>query len=220
MTLTTWALDPVLLDYLRAVSLREPSPLQHLRQSTANHPQQHMQMAPEQSQLLALLVQLMNVRRALELGVFLGYSGLAIALALPPDGCLVACEVNPSYGAIARQHWQQAGVADKIELQIAPALDTLDRLLTEGQRESFDFILIDADKRNYQAYYERSLLLLRRGGLIALDNTLWYGQVADPALQDRRTAALRALNQHLHCDPRIALSLLPIGDGLTLALKL
>ena len=168
---------------------------------------------------MALLVQLLSARKTLEVGVFTGYSALCVALALPEEGKVVACDISEEYTAIARQFWQEAGVADKIDLRIAPALETLDHLLAEGQANSFDFAFIDADKSNYGNYYERSLQLVRPGGLIAIDNVLWSGRVADPQVDDNRTAAIRAFNQHLHQDQRVSLSLVPIADGLTLALK-
>ncbi len=215
----TLRLTDSLYDYLLSVSLREPEVLRRVREASTSHPMNTMQIAPEQAQFMALLVQLIGAKTTLEVGSFLGYSALAIALALPPDGRIIACDVSAEYGAIARQNWEAAGVADKIDLRIAPAIETLDNLLAEGQAERFDFAFIDADKSLYEEYYERSLKLLRRGGLLAIDNVLWSGRVADPTVQDNRTQHLRALNEKLHQDPRIALSLVPIGDGLTLALK-
>jgi predicted O-methyltransferase YrrM len=215
----TLGLDRDLYAYLQSVSLREPQLLSQLRQETAQHPMAMMQIAPEQGQFMALLVQLMGAKKTLEVGVFTGYSALVVALALPPDGKIVACDVSEDYTAIARRYWQRAGVADKIDLRLAPALETLDRLLAEGQANSFDFAFIDADKSNYDNYYERALQLVRPGGLIAIDNVLWGGSVADPQVQDNRTQAIRQLNEKLHADERITLSLVPIADGLTLALK-
>ena len=212
-------LERSLHDYLLSVSLREPVLLQQLRHETASHPMSQMQIAPEQGQLMALLVQLIGAKKTLEIGVFTGYSSLAVALALPPDGKIVACDVSDEYTAIAQRYWQMANVTDKIDLRIAPALETLDQLLAEGQSDTFDFAFIDADKSNYERYYERSLQLVRKGGLIAIDNVLWSGQVADPTVQDTRTNAIRSLNDKLHQDDRISLSLLAIADGLTLALK-
>jgi predicted O-methyltransferase YrrM len=212
-------IDDRLYDYLLSVSLRESEVLQQLRQETATHPMSQMQIAPEQGQLMAMLVQLMGAKKALEIGVFTGYSSLAVALALPPDGKLIACDVDEDYTAIARRYWQQAGVADKIDLRIAPALETLDRLLAEGHANTFDFVFIDADKSNYANYYDRALELVRPGGLIAIDNVLWSGRVADPETQDNRTKAIRAFNEKLHQDERILPCLLAIADGLTLALK-
>jgi predicted O-methyltransferase YrrM len=212
-------LDDRLYDYLLSVSLREPEILTRLRQETAQHPNSGMQIAPEQGQFMALLIQLMGASKALEVGVFTGYSALCVALALPSHGKLVACDVSQEYTAIARRYWQQAGVSDKIDLRIAPALDTLEQLLAAGQSETFDFAFIDADKGNYLNYYERAFKLVRPGGLIAIDNVLWSGQVADPSVQDSSTQAIRHFNQTLHKDDRVTLSLLPIADGLTLARK-
>jgi predicted O-methyltransferase YrrM len=212
-------LDPTLYHYLLSNSLREPEILQQLRQETAAHPMSQMQIAPEQGQFMALLIQLMGVKKALEVGVFTGYSSLCVAIALPEDGRMVACDISEEYTTIAQRYWQQAGVANKIDLRIAPALETLDRLIAAGEANTFDFAFIDADKSNYIHYYERSLQLVRPGGLIAIDNVLWSGQVADPTVQDTRTTQIRAFNQALHQDQRISLSLLPLADGLTLALK-
>lgn len=212
-------LEDSLYDYLLTVSLRESEVLQALRQETTNHPMSQMQIAPEQGQFMALLVQLMGARKTLEVGVFTGYSSLCVALALPPEGKIVACDISEEFTTIARRYWEQAGVAHKIDLQIAPAIDTLDRLLADGQADSFDFAFIDADKSGYADYYERALQLVRPGGLIAIDNVLWSGQVADPEVQDNRTNKIRAFNQKLYQDMRVAVSLVPIADGLTLALK-
>lgn len=219
MSNRTLSLNDALYDYLLAHSVQEPEVLVALRQETAQHPMAQMQIAPEQGQLMAFLVQLMGARRALEVGVFTGYSALRVALALPADGQLVACDVSEEYTAIARRYWAQAGVADKIDLRIAPAAETLDRLMAEGQADSFDFAFIDADKSNYPTYYEQALQLVRPGGLIAIDNVLWSGRVADPAVTDNRTETIRQFNQSLYQDDRIVLTLLPIADGLTLALK-
>ncbi|MCM0589479.1 MAG: class I SAM-dependent methyltransferase [Gloeotrichia echinulata DVL01] len=215
----TLGLEKDLYNYLLSVSLREPEILTQLRQETAQHPMAIMQIAPEQGQFMALLVQLLGAKKTLELGVFTGYSTLVVALALPKDGKVVACDVSEEFTAIARRYWQQAGVGDKIDLHIGPALETLDKFLADGEAESFDFAFIDADKSNYDGYYERSLQLVRPGGLIAIDNVLWSGRVADPEVQDNRTNQIRAFNQKLHQDERITLSLLPIADGLTLARK-
>ncbi|NEN98453.1 MAG: methyltransferase domain-containing protein [Moorea sp. SIO3I7] len=215
----TFGLDKQLYDYLKSVSLREPEVLTQLRLETAQHSMGMMQIAPEQGQFMALLVQLMGAKKTLEVGVFTGYSALAVALALPPDGQVVACDISEKYTAIARRYWQQAGVADKIDLQIAPALDTLERLVEEGQAGTFDFAFIDADKRNYENYYEQALKLVRNGGVIAVDNVLWSGRVADPEVVDSKTEVIRAFNQKLSQDQRVNLSLVPIADGLTLALK-
>ncbi|ELR97080.1 class I SAM-dependent methyltransferase [Gloeocapsa sp. PCC 73106] len=219
MTNQTIGLDSQLYEYLCRVSLREPEILQQLRQETATHPLVRMQIAPEQGQFMALLVQLIGAKKALEIGVFTGYSSLAVALALPSDGKLIACDVSVEYTAIARRYWQQAGVEAKIQLHLAPALETLEQLLAAGEANTFDFVFIDADKNNYISYYEKSLTLIRSGGLIAVDNVLWGGRVADEDNQDNLTVVLRQFNDYLLHDERVSLSLVPIADGLTLALK-
>ncbi len=205
--------------YMVDVSLREAPVLAELRQRTAEHPQVAMQISPEQGQLMALLVRLSGARRCLEIGVFTGYSSLAVALALPDDGCVVACDVSEEYTRIAREFWELAGVADKIDLRLAPALDTLQELLDQGQAGRFDFAFVDADKGNYLDYYEKSLQLLRPGGVIAVDNTLWSGRLVSPDPDDADSLALDAFNRHLHGDTRVDISLIPIGDGLTLVRK-
>ncbi len=212
-------LDDQLYDYLLSSSLREPEILRRLREETANHAYARMQISPEQGQFMALLVQLMGAKKTLEVGVFTGYSSLCVALALPPDGKIIACDVSEEFTSVARRYWQEAGVADKIDLRIAPALETLDRLLAQGEAQTFDFAFIDADKSNYDGYYERSLQLVRPGGLIAIDNVLWSGRVADPQDRDNSTQNIRALNEKLHRDERVSISLVPIADGLTLAVK-
>lgn len=219
MTQKTLGLDEQLYTYLQSVSLREPEILTRLRAETGKHPQAQMQIAPEQGQFMALLVRLLRAKKTLEVGVFTGYSSLAVALALPEEGQVIACDVDTETTAVAQRYWEQAGVAHKIELRLAPALETLDQLLSNGQGETFDFAFIDADKQNYPNYYEQCLQLLRPGGLIAIDNVLWSGRVADPQDRDKRTRAIRDFNQKLHADHRIFLSLVPIADGLTLALK-
>jgi len=219
MSNRTISLTDSLYDYLLSVSLREPQLLLDLREETAAMPSARMQISPEQGQFMALLVKLSGARRCLEVGVFTGYSSLSVAMALPADGCIVACDVSEKWTAIARTYWQAAGVAHKIDLRIAPALDTLDALIAGGQAGRFDLAFIDADKTNYLAYYERTLVLLRRGGLLLVDNTLWSGAVADPENSEPDTVALRHFNETLHADERVELSLVPIGDGLTLALK-
>jgi predicted O-methyltransferase YrrM len=213
----TLPLDDRLYDYLLRKSLREPPELAALRAETASHPRVNMQIAPEQGQFMQMLVRLTGARRAVEVGVFTGYSSLAVALALPADGRMLACDISEEYTSIARRHWELAGVAHKIELVLAPALETLDARLAAGDAGKYDFAFIDADKTAYLAYYERLLRLIRPGGLIAVDNTLWSGAVADPGDHEADTLALREFNEHLLADQRIDLSLLPIGDGLTLA---
>lgn len=175
--------------------------------------------SPEQVQLLVMLIQLMSAKRILEIGTFTGYTALRIGMALPADGRLYCCDTSEQWTAIARDYWREAGIEDKVELRLAPALQTLDSFLECGERESFDFAYIDADKENYMHYYERSLALIRPGGMIAIDNTLWSGKVVDPKDQSDATRHIRALNQHIYEDERIEISLLPIGDGLTLARK-
>lgn len=219
MSARTLQMTERLRDYLLSVSLRETAVQRELRQATRSVKGALMQISPEQGQLMALLVELTGVRRAIEVGTFTGYSALAVAQALPADGRLVCCDVSLEWTAIGRRHWEQAGVADRIDLRIGPALDTLDGLLDEGQGGSFDFAFIDADKSNYDGYYERCLKLLRPGGLVLIDNVLWSGAVADPDQRDPDTEALRALNLKLRDDPRISLAMLPVGDGLTLARK-
>jgi predicted O-methyltransferase YrrM len=218
MSNRTLTLDDALYQYLLGASLREHPVLAELRTVTHDHPRSSMQIAPEQGQFMALLVKLIGARRTLEIGVFTGYSTLTVALALPPDGSVLGCDVSTEYTDVARQYWEKADVAHKIDLRIAPARDTLDALIDAGQVGSFDFAFIDADKTGYDDYYERSLVLLREGGLIVLDNVLWNGRVAQPAADDD-TTALQQLNRKLHRDERIDLSLLPVGDGLTLARK-
>jgi predicted O-methyltransferase YrrM len=212
-------LDERLYRYLLEHSLREPPLLRRLREETAKQPHAMMQIGPDQGQFMALLVKLMGARRCLEVGVFTGYSTLSVALALPAKGRIVACDLSEEWTAIAQRYWREAGVDGKIDLRLGRALVTLDRLIAHGDSGSFDFAFIDADKGNYLGYYERCLTLLRPGGLIAVDNTLWSGDVADPANQEADTVSLRAFNDFVHADARVDLALLPVGDGLTLALK-
>ncbi len=217
----TLGLETQLYNYLLAVSLREVEVLAQLRQATAaSQPMAQMQIAPEQGQFMALLVQLIGAKKTLDIGVFTGYSALVVALALPQNGKVVACEMNRDYAQFARDWWLQAGVIHKIDLHLASAQYTLARLIARGEVNTFDFAFIDADKSNYDTYYEQALQLVRPGGLIAIDNVLWSGRVADASIQDNRTNKIRAFNQKLHQDERINLSLVPIADGLTLARKL
>jgi predicted O-methyltransferase YrrM len=213
------SLTDSLYQYMNDVSLREAPLLLALREETAELTQRSMQIAPEQGQFMALLVRLIGARRCLEVGVFTGYSSLATALALPDDGRIVACDVSEEWTGIARRYWERAGVAHKIDLRLAPAVHTLDALIADGRSGSFDFAFVDADKSNYLEYYERTLQLLRSGGLVLVDNTLWSGRVADPEVADADTVALRHFNEVLHRDERVDLSLVPVGDGLTLARK-
>jgi predicted O-methyltransferase YrrM len=219
MSNTTFTLPDELRDYVLGVSLRESSLLKRLREQTARDSMSRMQIAPEQGQLMALLVQLMGARKALEIGVYTGYSALCVARVLPDDGRLVACDINEAWTSVAKDYWRAAGLMERIDLRLAPALATLDELIEGGETGSFDFAFIDADKQNYLAYYERCLKLLRPGGLIAVDNTLWSGSVIDPTDREPDTLAIRAFNEALHTDRRVYVSLVPIGDGLTLALK-
>ena len=215
----TLPLNERLYDYLLSVSLREPEVLQRLREETARDRMARMQVAPEQGQFMALLVRLIAARRCLEIGVYTGYSALCVALALPPGGELVACDVSEKWTSVARRYWQAAGVADRIRLELAPAQRTLDGLLDAGAAGSFDFAFIDADKTGYAGYYERVLQLLRGGGLLLVDNTLWSGEVANPENRDTDTVAIREFNAMVHRDKRVLVSLLPVADGLTLILK-
>jgi predicted O-methyltransferase YrrM len=219
MTERTLPLTDELSAYLYKASLREPDVLRRLRAETSAMKQASMQIGPVQGQLFALIVELMGARRCLEIGTFTGYSALAVALALPEDGTVVACDVSEEWTSIARRYWAEAGVAGKIDLRLAPALQTLDGLLAAGASDTFDFAFIDADKEAYDAYYERVLRLVRPGGLVAVDNTLWSGRVADPGVTDAGTRAIRAFNDKVRDDERVTMSLLPVGDGVTLARK-
>ena len=220
MSNKTFTLSDDLYAYLFENSVREPDILRRLREETARDSMARMQIAPEQGQLMQLLVRVIGARRYLEVGVFTGYSSLAVALALPAEGRILACDISDTWTRVARRYWAEAGVAGKIDLRLAPALQTLDGLIGAGGAGSFDFAFIDADKTSYQAYYERALTLIRVGGLIAIDNTLWEGRVADPTARDADTQAIRDFNRHLRDDGRVQQCLVPIGDGLSLALKL
>ena len=212
-------LDTRVYEYLLSVSVKETEVLTQLREETNQHPMSVMQISPDQGQFMGLLVKLLGAKKTLDIGVFTGYSSLVVALALPPDGKVIACDINEDSTAIAQHYWQAAGVGDRIDLRIAPALETLDKLIAEGQTGSFDFAFIDADKRNYPNYYERALELLRPGGIIAIDNVLWSGRVADLEDTDKRTIAIRKFNQKLYQDRRVQIAMLSIADGLTLAMK-
>ena len=219
MSLRTLALTETLYKYMLQVGLRESDVLRRLRTETAALPEAHLQISPEQGQFMALLVELLGARRALELGTFTGYSALWVASALPPDGRLVCCDVSQQWTAIAQQFWRSAGVAEKIDLRLGPALATLDALLAQRQADTFDFAFIDADKENYDNYYERVLLLLRPGGLLAIDNAFRAGDVVEPAADDINARVTDALNRKIQTDRRVTSSLVPIGDGLMLARK-
>jgi len=209
-----------LADYVRQIALREPEVLRQQREATDQDPQASMQTAPEQGQFLQLLTRLTGAKKTLDIGVFLGNSSTWVALALPVGGKIVACDRSEEFTQRARQLWRAAGVEDKIDLRLGPALDTLDALIAEGQAGTFDFAFIDADKANYANYYDRAMVLVRAGGVIAIDNVLWHGDVIDPGKSDADTEAIRAFNLKLHADKRVSLSLIPLGDGLTLACKL
>jgi caffeoyl-CoA O-methyltransferase len=219
MAIRTLTLDDALYDYMLSVSLREPPVLERLRAETATMAHAMMQLSPEQGQFLALLVKLTGARRCLEVGTFTGYSSLAVALALPEDGRILACDVDEDFTAVARRYWREAGVEGKIDLRLAPALETLQAEIETGGAETYDFAFVDADKENYTGYYEAYLTLLRPGGLIAVDNVLWSGKPAQPDADDEATEAIRGFNRLVHEDERVDLSLLPVGDGLTLARK-
>jgi len=211
---------PELADYLFAVTNREPEALRIERANTEDHPMAGMQSSPEQSQFLHLMARLAGAKKTLEIGVFLGYSSSWVGLALPPGGKVIACDISEEYTAHARRTWRAAGVEDRIDLRLGPALDTLDRLLAEGHAGTFDMAFIDADKGNYSNYYDRAFDLVRKGGLIAADNVLWDGKPIDPSATDADTEAIRAFNLKVHADPRVAISMVPLGDGLMLACKL
>lgn len=213
------ALSDALREYLLSVSLREPDVLKRLREETASLPRASMQIVPEQGQFMGLLARLMRAGRIVEVGVFTGYSSLCLALALPPEGRLTALDISEEWTAVARRYWREAGVAGKIDLRLGPALDSLAALLAEGNAGRYDLAFIDADKENYGGYYERALELLRPGGLLLIDNVLWGGQAADPGADSPEALAIRALNAKIHADPRVDISMLPLADGLTLALK-
>jgi predicted O-methyltransferase YrrM len=219
MSHKTLDLTPALYDYLLKVSLREPAIMRQLRDETANLPGATMQISPEQGQFMAMLMQLTNAKKTLDIGTFTGYSALVVALALPADGKVIACDVCEKSTSVAVKYWEKANVRDKIDLRLAPALETLQTLIDQGQAGTFDFAFIDADKLNYSNYYEKALELLKTGGLIAVDNVLWDGHVIDLSVQDNSTNAIRALNDKIANDNRVSISMIPIGDGLTLARK-
>ncbi len=210
---------PLLADYIRSVSPNEPNVLERLREETASLPDSRMQISPEQGKFFQFLIRATAARRCLEVGVFTGYSSTAVALALPADGHLTACDVNADWTAIARRYWREAGVEHKIALHLAPAIQTLDRLIADGAVGSYDFAFIDADKPNYSHYWERALVLVRTGGVIAVDNVLWSGKVADEAVDDETTRSLRDFNRKVAKDSRVYTTMIPMRDGITLAYK-
>ncbi|RAL22874.1 SAM-dependent methyltransferase [Lujinxingia litoralis] len=219
MSRSTIFLDDNILSYLRHFSVREPSRFMRCRQDTSELPMGSMQIAPEQGQFLHMLLKLMGAKRVIEIGSFTGYSALWLASALPDDGCLIACEINEKWASQARHCWEEAGLMKRIELHVEPAQQTLDRLLEREAHNSFDFIFVDADKEPVDTYYEAALKLLRTGGVAAIDNVLWGGKVADSSAHDPDTQAIRALNEKIHADDRIDLSVVPIGDGVALCRK-
>jgi predicted O-methyltransferase YrrM len=220
MNAKTIGLPDNVQDYLVRWGVREAPILARLREETASHPRAVMQIAPEQGALFAILVELLGARQCLEIGTFTGYSSLAVMLAMPADGRMVCCDVSEEYTATARRYWAEAGVADRVDLRIAPAVETLDALIAEGRSGTFDLAFIDADKSGYPAYYERCVELVRPGGLITLDNVLWSGDVADPRVDDKDTQTLRQVNEIIAGDPRVHHVMLPIADGMTIARKL
>ncbi len=219
MSARTISLEGPLYDYYHRVALREPEILRRLRETTMGMPHGGMQISPEQGQLMGFLVRLTGARRAIELGTFTGYSALSVVLNMPVDGRLVACDTSKEWTDVARRFWREAGVEDRIDLRLGKGVETLDGLIAEGGKGSYDFIFIDADKKNYDAYYERALALIRQGGLIGIDNTLWSGRLIDTDNHDPATEVLRELNLKIHGDERVDLAMLPIGDGLTLVRK-
>ena len=219
MSNKTFTLSNELHEYLLSVSPDEPDILTRLRKETAADPKYSMQIAPEQGLFFQFLVKTLGIRKAIEVGVYTGYSSLAVALALPDDGTILACDVSREWTDIARRYWDEAGVSGKIDLRIGRAEETLDALIHGGRKEEFDFVFIDADKENYWRYLEQSLVLLRNGGLIAIDNVLWSGKVADPATEDKDARAIHAFNRRLKDDDRVLITMLPLADGITLAMK-
>ena len=220
MSTATIMLDEKLREYLLNVSVKESEILRELREETAQMEYSAMQISPEQGAFMSFLVELIQAKRTLEIGVFTGYSALVVAMALSEDGIVTACDVSEEWTNVGMKYWKKAQVEDKIDLRIAPALKTLDQLLSEGKQGTYDFSFIDADKIEYQGYFDKSLELLRIGGLIAIDNVLWGGSVIDDSIQDSSTKAIREFNENLSSDPRVSISMVPIGDGLTLACKL
>lgn len=216
----TLNLTPEIYQYLHQVSLREPEVLKKLRDQTHAMSMSQMQISPEQGQFMRWLVELMGAKKTLEIGTFTGYSALSVALGLPESGRVIACDINGEWTKIAKRYWEMAGVSHKMDLRLAPALETLQSLIDAGEGDTFDFAFIDADKKNYSLYYELSLQLIRRGGVIAVDNVLWGGKVADPSIEDENTNAIRKLNSLIVQDKRVFMSMLTIGDGLTLVRKI
>ena len=216
MANTTLGLPTDLRDYLRRVAVREPAVLWRLRAETASMPEANMQIAPEQGALMTLLAELTGARRCLELGTFTGYSALAVALVLPPGGRVVCCDMSREWTDVGRRFWAEAGVDDRIEVRIGPALDSLDAMINEGASDSVDFAFVDAAKEEYPAYYERLMRLVRRGGLMLFDNVFWGGDVVNPEVDDSDVRGIRELNERLAADERVTVAMVPLADGLTL----
>ena len=208
-----------LRNYLWEKGLDENPVLKRLREETENHPFALMQICPEQGALMANLVRLISAKKAIEVGTFTGYSALAVALALPEDGYLLACDISEEFTSIGKPYWEEAGVSENIDLQIAPAIETLKSKIEDGESNTYDFAFIDADKINYLNYYELCLDLIRPGGVIAIDNVLWGGSVIDSARTDDDTKAIREINDFIALDKRVNISMIPVGDGVTLAVK-
>jgi len=219
MSRETIGLSEPLAAYLRSVGMREDADLAALRAETANHTMARMQISAEQGQLMGMLIRMLGARKTLEVGVFTGYSAMVVAKAMGPQGRVVGLDVSEEYTAVARRHWEKAGIAGQIDLRLAPAAKSLEKMIAAGESGTYDFAFIDADKESYDTYYEHSLKLLRQGGLIAIDNVLWNGSVIDAKNQTADTVAIRAINKKIHADARVDVSMIPIGDGLTLALK-
>jgi predicted O-methyltransferase YrrM len=219
MSRETLGMSSDLLAYIRRVGAREDADLKALREETAAHPLSMMQISAEQGQLMMLLMELIGARKTLEVGTFTGYSAMCVAKAMGPAGKVVALDVSEEFTTIARRHWAKAGIADRIDLRLGPATDSLAKMVASGESGTYDFAFIDANKSDYDAYYEGALKLLRVGGLIGIDNVLWSGNVIDPTNTTPDTKAIRALNEKLANDQRVSISLVPIGDGLTLARK-
>ena len=219
MSSSTIGLNNELRKYMLDVSIRDDEILRQLREETLTLKEAQMQISPEQGALLSILTKILNAKKTLDIGVFTGYSSLVVARELPNDGSIVACDTSIEWTSIAKKYWKLAGVDNKVELYLAPAIETLEKLIEEGQGFTYDFSFIDADKINYQSYYEYSLTLVKPGGIIAIDNVLWSGQVIDESDSEPATRAIRSFNEKLYQDDRVSISMVPMGDGLTLAYK-
>ena len=219
MSSSTIGLSNKLRKYMLNVSFRDDEILRQLREETLTLKEAQMQISPEQGAFLSILTKILNAKKTLDIGVFTGYSSLVVARELPDDGLVVACDTSIEWTSIAKKYWKLAGIDNKVDLHLAPAKETLEKLIEDGQASTYDFSFIDADKINYQSYYENSLILLKPGGIIAIDNVLWSGQVIDKTDFEPATRAIRSFNEKLYQDNRVSISMVPIGDGLTLAYK-